>query len=155
MGVEVLLSIVSGLLASLAGLASTTQLAQRFLRWLLGTCRPSRQSYSERLSKLTSGLTRASTEVDEILQELADVARSRETAVGKLESELSALETREKELTERIEVLQTVPIPVAEHFAHLVDAGERRGARRDYVLFGAGVIVTTVIAIIIQFVASL
>ena len=60
------------------------------------------------------------------------------------------MEKREKELKEKIALLQSVPIPVAEHFARLVEPGEKRNARRDYLLFMAGVIVTTIIAIVLQ-----
>ncbi len=63
---------------------------------------------------------------------------------------MASLENREKELKEKIEVLEKIPIPVAEHFAKLLESGERRSVRRDYLLFGAGVLVTTVITIAIQ-----
>lgn len=89
-----------------------------------------------------------------MLAELSQVARSREVAVQKLEIDLVALETREKELKEKIEALESTPLPVAEYFAKLVDSGEKRSAWRDYILFGAGVVMTTVIAIIIQIVTS-
>ena len=68
----------------------------------------------------------------------------------KLESELATMEGREKELKERIDALEKTPLPVAEHFAKLIESGEKRSARRDYALFGAGVLVTTVVAILIQ-----
>lgn len=54
-----------------------------------------------------------------ILGELAEVARSREAAVQKLETDLETLETREKELKEKIGALESTPLPVAEHFAKL------------------------------------
>ena len=60
------------------------------------------------------------------------------------------MEKREKELEEKIDLLQHVPIPVAEHFARLVGPGEKRSAMRDYLLFMAGVIGTTIIAIVLQ-----
>jgi septal ring factor EnvC (AmiA/AmiB activator) len=96
-------------------------------------------------------LTRASSEVDEVLRELSNVARDREAAVEKLEGDLAGLEGREKELKNKIEALQKTPLPVAEHFAKLLESRERRAARRDYLLFGAGVVVTTAIAVALQF----
>jgi hypothetical protein len=51
---------------------------------------------------------------------------------------LSSLEARKKELKEKIETLQKVPIPVADHFAKLIESGEKRNARRDYILFIRG-----------------
>jgi len=89
-----------------------------------------------------------------VLAELAQVARSRQSAVEELESNLTSLESREKELKAKIEALEKTPLPVAEHFAQLLAAGERRSARRDYALFGAGVGVTTAIAILIQAIAG-
>jgi hypothetical protein len=110
--------------------------------------------YSERLSELTASLMRASREVDSVLSELACVARNRESAVQRLEDDLQSMEMREKELKEKIEALENTPLPPAEHFAKLLESGEKRGAKRDYLLFGAGVIVTTVIAITIRMVAG-
>ena len=91
--------------------------------------------------------------MDPILSELTQVARDREEAVARLESALTEMETKERETKERIEALQDLPIPVAEHFAKLVVPTERRNARRDYLLFGAGVVVTTIIAVIMQAIA--
>jgi hypothetical protein len=46
--------------------------------------------------------------------------------------------------------LEKTPLAVAEHFAKLVAPGEKRSAMRDYLLFGAGVVVSTAIGIVIQ-----
>ena len=110
---------------------------------------PTRQ-YSERLAELTSSLKEASSEVDTILRELSEVAQKREAAVRQLESDLSVMESKERELKDRIETLARTPIPVADHFAKLLELGEKRSARRDYLLFGAGVVITTAIAIIME-----
>lgn len=108
------------------------------------------KSYSERLTELTASLAKATKEVDGILVELSTVAKEREATVSTLQVDLARLQKQEKELKEQVELLQKTPVPVAEHFAKLVASGERRSARRDYILFGAGVLVTTVIAIVIQ-----
>jgi len=92
----------------------------------------------------------ASKEVDAVLSELSQVARDREKAVQKIEADLQSLQNREKELQKRIETLQNVPLPVAEYFAQLTVSGEKRNAKRDYVLFGAGVVVSTIIAILLK-----
>ncbi len=154
MGIEVLASIIAGLASLVAGGVASSKLIQKLFRHLLGIRREPEKPYSERLAQLTASLTKASREVDSVLSELAQVARSREGAVQKLETDLAALETREKELKEKIEALESTPIPVAEHFAKLLESGQQRSATRDYVLFGAGVIVTTAIAVIIQVVAG-
>jgi len=149
MSLDIIATIIGALASLLAGGLASSKIIQKFIQTFFHIEAP-QKPYSERLGELTSNLTKASREVDSILGELAQVARSRESAVVKLESDLSSLEAREKELKDKIEVLQKVPIPVAEHFARLLESGEKRSARRDYALFGAGVLVTTFIAIAIQ-----
>lgn len=150
MGIEIVASLIAGLASLLAGGLASNDLIQKLARRLLRVRTETPKPYGERLSELSASLTKASREVDSVLAELAQVARSRETAVQKLESDLQTLETREKELKDKIEALESTPLPVAEHFAKLLESGEKRGAKRDYVLFGAGVVLTTVIAILIQ-----
>jgi hypothetical protein len=151
---EMWISIVSvlaaGATAMLMNAFSAIPLVQRLFRRLLGTGDQPQQSYSERLSGLTASLKKASLEVDSVISEMALVARHRETAVRKLETDVEGLESREKEMKGRIEALEKTPLPVAQHFAKLLESREKRNARRDYVLFGAGVVSTTVITIIIQ-----
>jgi len=106
--------------------------------------------YSEQLSALTSSLIKSTKQVDIILAELSSVTKDRERALTKLESELSILENREIETKKRIEDLQNIPLAAVEHFAQLTTAGEKRSARRDYLLFAAGVIVSTLIAILLK-----
>lgn len=154
MQVEALTAIIAGLATLMAAGVASNELVQKLVRHLLGIRREPVKPYSERLAQLTASLTKASREVDSVLSELAQVARSREGAVQKLETDLAALGTREKELKEKIEALENTPLPVAEHFAKLLESGEKRSAKRDYVLFGAGVIVTTVIAVILQVVVG-
>jgi chromosome segregation ATPase len=144
------LAVVLGAIASLlgGGLAST-ELIRKLLRRALGKPEPSR-THSERLSELTASLTTASAEVDSILRELSTVAREKEKSVKQLEVGLSSLQEKEQALKDKISALENTPLPVAEHFAKLVESGEKRSATRDYVLFGAGVVVTAVVTIIIQ-----
>ena len=144
-----LVSIVAGLISLLAGGVASSEVFKKLVLRLLGRKAPAK-TYTERLSELTMSLTKASAEVDQVLAELSRVSRDRERAVHDLEAGLGQLEKREKELKDRIEVLQNVPLPVAEHFARLVEPSEKGSARRDYVLFGAGVVVTTIITVIIQ-----
>ena len=149
MSLEYFVSFLAALFSLLAGGIASSDIVRQLVLKLLRKKLP-RKSYSERLSELTASLTRASGEVDAVLGELSQVARDREKAANELQLSLAQLEKREKELKDRIDALQKVPIPVAEHFAKLVEPSERRSSRRDYLLFGAGVIVTTIIAIIIQ-----
>lgn len=108
------------------------------------------ETYSDKLSRLTDSLQKASGEVDVLLRELAAVAKARTTAAAELEDQLKQLSGREQEMKKRVEELRATPIPVAEHFAALISKGERRSALRDYVLFGMGVVVSTIIAILLR-----
>lgn len=149
MGLDILASVVAALLSLIGASLASTQVIQKLLRAALGRKEPEKP-YSERLAELTESLSRASREVDAVLVELARVAKDRARAVRQLETDLATMEGREKELKERIDALEKTPLAVAEHFAKLVAPGERRSAMRDYLLFGAGVVVSTVIGVIIQ-----
>jgi septal ring factor EnvC (AmiA/AmiB activator) len=138
-----------GLLASLLS-AGVYELIQKLVGRLFGAPKAPKKAYADRLAELTEDLTKASREVDAVLSELAQVAKERADAVKQLETDLTAMEGREKELKQTIETLERTPLAVAEHFARLVAPGERRSAMRDYLLFGAGVVVSTVIGIIVQ-----
>jgi hypothetical protein len=149
MNVEILIAFTASLISVLAGAVASTDVIRKALLKRLGKEPPAR-TYAERLSGLTGSLTRASAEVDAVLHEMTRVAGEREQAVKDLEVGLTELEKREKELKEKIEVLEKVPIPVAEYFARLVEPSEKRNARRDYVLFISGVVVTTIVAVVLQ-----
>jgi len=137
MNPEFLVALISGLLSAIAGGVASTELVRKIICRILKKELP-QKTYSERLSELSSSLSKASSEVDGVLREMAQVAKEREASVKNLEKGLIDLEKREKELKEKIDLLQSVPIPVAEHFARLVEPGEKRSARRDYFLFMAG-----------------
>jgi hypothetical protein len=101
MNLDILLSLVTGVASLLAGGLFTAKVVQDLLRKLfpklLPPKQPATESYSDRLRGLTTGLTKASEEVDRVLEELAQVARDRETAVKKLESDLTSMEQEEEE----------------------------------------------------------
>jgi len=147
---DALITVLIGALVSLlAGGIASSEVIRKLIRYILGK-QPPPKTYSERLSELTSSLTTASSQVDSVLQELSLVAREKEDTVKKLEAGLEKLEERERDLKQKIKALQKVPLPVAEHFAKLVEPSERKSARRDYILFGAGVLVATIITLLLQ-----
>lgn len=133
---------------SAAGIASNGQI-QSLLRRFLGIEQP-RKSYSERISELAEALKSSSRQVDEVLNEIGHVAAQHETAVRDLEGKLVTLEKREKEMQGRIESLKQVPLAALEHFQKIMDSGEKTSRRRDYALFLAGVVVSTIIAICLK-----
>lgn len=145
------MDIVSLLLAAVSSLVAggMIKVVDDFVRRVRGrSANQSQESYSEKLHRLTNNLRSSSEEVDSVLTELADVARKRQDAAAQLEQQLIDLEHREQALQQRVKALENVSLPVAEYFASLTSAGEKRSARRDYMLFGAGVLVSTVISII-------
>lgn len=139
---------VATVLALLASLSAGA--VAQIIASLVRRRRPESEDYSARLSRLTSSLNRSSKEMDKILAELGEVAVSRQRAVEALGDELSTLSKRQKELEERNKELANVSMPVAEYFASIASEGEKRSARRDFLLFGLGVVVSTVVTLLLQ-----
>lgn len=149
---EIVFALVTASVSLLAG-AGTRELlnriAPRVFRRLISSS-DKEQSYSARLQSLSATLTKSSREVDSVIQDLQEVAADRASAVKKLEEDLQALSDRESKLRTKIEHLEKVPLPVAEYFAELSSPGERKSARRDYILFGAGIVFSVVTAIVLK-----
>ena len=144
-------AVIAALTSLLAGGIASNKLTRKLVHHFLGEPEPEpEKTYSERISELTHSLTNASSEVDSVLAELAQVAKDKEASVRSLEQGLTAMGQEEQYLQDRIKALENVPIPAAEHFVRLMETGEKRSAMRDYVLFGVGVVVTTIITIGIQ-----
>jgi len=150
---EMLVTIMSALIAMTGAFFVEIDLIRKVFYRILGKPEP-KKTYTERIYELTHSLTNASAEVDSILAEMSRVTKEKQSSVDKLEKGLVDLEKQENELKDRIATLENVPIPVAEHFAKFIESGEHRGAKRDYILFGAGVLVTTLIAILIQLISG-
>ena len=146
MGPELIVTVLGAALSAIA----CKLVLNKFVEKLFGEETSNTVSYAERLEKLTSSLTKSSTEIDGLLNELSNVAKERQKAVDKVETELLGLQGREKELQQRIDQLKDVPLPVAEHLAKLMAPGEKRSARRDYVLFVSGVLVSTILAVLLR-----
>jgi len=102
------------------------------------------------MAALNRSLVDGSREVDRVLKEMAEVAHKREIAISELEQELKALSEREKHLQEKVTNLEKVPLPTMQYFVSEMERGEKRSTWRDYILFGAGAIVSTVIAIVLK-----
>ena len=137
---EVIVNLIAGLAVGLLVL-SVQQLRLKIRA-------PQEKPYSQRLAELSESLVKASSEVDNLLSELTKIAGDREENVRRLETELTQLEKREKQLQQRIQDLEKVPVPVAEHFAALIARGEKKSAWRDYILFGAGVLVAVLLRLV-------
>lgn len=148
---ETLLELVKVLPATvgISLLAGLLPFIERLIRKRLGKAAPP-ESYSDKLARLTSALSNSSKEVDELVTELASVAEQRADAVAILEQQLEGLETAEQALKQKIVDLKAVPLPAAEHFAAIIAKSERRNAWRDYLLFGLGVAVSTIVAVVLK-----
>ncbi len=109
------------------------------------------ESYGKKLKRLVEDLLETSKEVDSILGEIAQTTREREATATNLESEIKKLEISEKEYKERIDTLKTIPIPAIDHLLKQMEPNEKRNARRDYLLFLAGVIASTIISVVLNF----
>jgi septal ring factor EnvC (AmiA/AmiB activator) len=149
--------IVAALVSLLLSLLTTyvnRQLARRARQRELATT-GELPKFRDRMQKLSEELARASAEVDKTLDEMAMVSQVREQALKGLETKLDELTQREEELQARVAMLKDVPLPAAEYFLEVTAKGEERSATRDYVLFGAGVVVSTVITIILRLVFNI
>jgi chromosome segregation ATPase len=149
--------ILANLLASVATLVAGAGLAASFKEVLEfwgrrrgKKAKPEIPSFREKMERLSADLARASAEVDKTLQEMTAVSRAREGALSDLESKMGELSKREKELQTRVETLQNVPLPAINYFLEATEKRERRSALRDYILFGLGVIVSTVVTIVLK-----
>ncbi len=106
------------------------------------------KSYSQRLTDLRENLTKASSQVDNILVEIAKVAEEREKAVRKLNSKLAKFEGEATAQQKKIQELKDIPTPVADYFAELIEHSEKNSATHDYLLFLAGIVVSIVLSLI-------
>ena len=145
--IDLISVIVAALSSLLAFLLIKTKIVQKLIQ---PKDKKPEKSYSERLAAQIESLRQASQKVDSVLTEFEQVARKRSEAVQKIEATLQVLESKEKDIRDRIYTLENTPLPVADYFATLLNKMEQRNKKRDYMLFGAGVITTTVFAMIIQ-----
>jgi hypothetical protein len=146
--VGVVLSLGIGILANLI----EPSIKNTVLRILGRPIEKKQETYSERILRLNEILAKSSKEVDEVIKEMARISQERAISVTKLEQQLEELTQREQEANARIQTLEKVPVEAIQYFEQVLQKGDRRSAWRDHVLFGLGVIVSTVIAIALRFV---
>ena len=107
-------------------------------------------SFSQRLDKLTASLASSSEEVDKVLTEMTLVAKERNLALATLEAQIDALAKRESEMKTKVDELQKVSIPALDYFLQAAESSEERGAKRDYLLFFAGIVVSAIVSLILE-----
>jgi cell division protein FtsB len=101
-------------------------------------------------AKLLNDLSSTAATMDKIVAEIAQLTQERQATITKLETDLVELSRREEELKGRIKVLENVPVPALMYFEEMLKKQERPTMRRDYVLFLAGVVVTSVITVLLK-----
>ncbi len=109
------------------------------------------ENFSARVSRLSDSLKKSSMEIDDALKQFEAAIRQRTTRISQLEKSLQVLSTMEKQAKDRIEKLKGVSIESIKHLEAYLQQGERRSAWRDYILFGSGVVVTTIITALFNF----
>lgn len=126
-------------------------LGNRLLQLLNPSQRQSKPiTYREKMERLTAKLGRASSEVDGILQEMNLATQARKQALEVAEQKLEELNKRKEEMEKRVDSLKKMPLPAVEYFIQATEKAEWRSARRDYVLFAAGVVVSTIVGIVLK-----
>jgi prefoldin subunit 5 len=122
-----------------------TAIANRIRRLLGIRLREAPVAYKERIVRLVRGLEKTSAEFDSMYGEMAEVLGQREAAITRLQKRVENLGEQETQLQRKVETLGRVPLPAVDYFADIVQRGEKRSAWRDYVLFGLGVVMGTVV----------
>lgn len=151
MGIELL--IIAGVSSLVAGRGVFSEIGEKLVSRLVDKLRkrpPTPESPAQRLQRLSEKLSTTSSEFDVQLRELEKFASARQKAVEALEATMKDQTAREQQLRDNIKMLENVPLPVAKYFSELASSGEKKSARRDYLLFAAGVVVSTAIAIVLH-----
>jgi hypothetical protein len=89
-------------------------------------------------------------EVGEISQNLQWASEDWQQRYSVFESKLALLSEKEKELQAKVESLGQIPLPAMDYFKAQLDQGERSAARRDYLLFGAGILATVALSLVLK-----
>ena len=113
-----------------------------------------KQSYKEKISSSLETLNKATGDIDKVINEISEISEEKQITIQKLEKELEDLSLRETELKEKIETLENVPVESIKHFEEILNKGDKRGARRDYILFASGVILSSLVSIILYLITN-
>ena len=100
------------------------------------------------LTRLVQGLNKSSLELDKILEQIVEVAHHRAEAATNLQAEMKRLEQAEEEYLIRIETLKNEPLRVINDLLNELEPNRIRTPRRDFMLFAAGVVVSTIVSIV-------
>ena len=155
-------NLISSFLTQIIGVTSTIFLAYFLFRFprlykrlnkILFNKReePQQEAYRS-LEELAQELNILAQEFDHAFNETKEIANNRTSALATLETELATLSKKETEMKIRVSELEKVSIPAVEYLLQATEKSERRSAKRDYLLFVAGVVASAVVSIIMRIV---
>lgn len=101
------------------------------------------------LIRLVNDLNETSSELDNILAEIVEVAQHRGEAAAKLQAEINRLEQTEEEYLVRIETLKNEPVRAINDLLNELEPNQIQNPRRDFMLFVAGVLVSAIVSIVL------
>lgn len=111
----------------------------KFLEGIFHLKKNLNQTYKEKISISLETLKNATIEIDNVIDEISAIGKEKQIAITKLENDLINLSLQENELKQKIETMEKVPVESLRHFEAILNIGDKRGAKRDYILFASGV----------------
>jgi N12 class adenine-specific DNA methylase len=107
-------------------------------------------SFQQKISKSLDSLKSATSDIDRIIENISKISKEKEESISKLEKQVENLSLRENELKTKIETMEKVPIESIKYFEDILYKTSKRDRKRDYILFTLGVIITTIVAIVLN-----
>jgi|GEM_PF-4451275 len=122
----------------------------KILRAIFDLDKNDKVSYRQKISKSLTSLKNATGEIDRVIENITEISKEKEKTISELEGQLHTLSIRENELKIKIETMEKVPLESIKYFEDILHKSNRRDKKRDYFLFAFGVIITTIIAVILN-----
>lgn len=113
---------------------------------------PRRESIEERIEQITGRLQESGRDAQALLAELEQLMTARQQQLMDAHASLLQLQLEESEVQDRVDALKSVQPEAARAISGLMDeslkARERRGQRRDWLIFGLGVIPSGIVSLV-------
>ena len=111
-----------------------------------------RGDFKDRIAEITDRLKQSGSDAQSLLIELEQVMAARRQQLLDAQGRLQELQVAESEVKQRVELLQAVRPESAVAINNLLDeslkARDKRSARRDWLIFGMGVLISAVISFV-------
>jgi Na+/phosphate symporter len=109
---------------------------------------------SLRVQESISKLSKASKDIDNVIRDVLEEMKARQSALDELMKRHDAFLREEKELTQKVETLRQTPIEVAKYFQQITQENlqetEKKRARRDFYFLLAGILLTAATTILLK-----